>query len=134
MRSAPDHGEEGHMHVAQRQAGLTFLGLLIILVPFALIGYVIMNAAPAYIEAFNVGDAVTSLRKDIDLRERSRDEIYTILKKRLDVNDIKNVAKEDVTIQKTVNSTTVNVDYEVKVPLFGNIALALSFHKSVVLR
>jgi len=122
------------MHVAQRQAGLTFLGLLIILVPFALIGYVIMNAAPAYIEAFNVGDAVTSLRKDIDLRERSRDEIYTILKKRLDVNDIKNVAKEDVTIQKTVNSTTVNVDYEVKVPLFGNIALALSFHKSVVLR
>jgi len=93
-----------------------------------------MHAAPAYIEAFNVGDAVTSLRKDIDLRERSRDEIYTILKKRLDVNDIKNVAKEDVTIQKTVNSTTVNVDYEVKVPLFGNIALALSFHKSVVLR
>jgi hypothetical protein len=81
-----------------------------------------------------VGDVVNSLKKEPDLKERSREEIYTMIKKRLDVNNISSVDKEDVRIQKTVNDVTVKIDYEVKVPLFWNVALALSFQKSAVVR
>jgi hypothetical protein len=57
-----------------------------------------------------------------------------MIKKRLDVNDIHSVDKDDVKIQKTVNDVKVAIDYETRVPLFGNVALALSFHKSAVMR
>ena len=122
------------MHRTQSQAGLTFIGLLLILIPVGLAVYIILMVAPVYIEAFSVGDVISSLRKEYDLKEKSRDEIYNIIKKRLDVNDISSVNKDDIKITKTPNEVSVAVDYEVKVPLFGNVALALTFHKAGVVR
>ena len=122
------------MHRVQNQAGITVIGLIFILVPFALIGYIVMRAAPVYIESLSVGDAINSLKKEADIKEKSRDEIYRMIRKRLDVNNITSVEKEDIDIQKTVNDVKVTVDYQTKVPLFGNVALAFSFHKNAVVR
>jgi len=122
------------MHRAKNQAGLTAVGLILILIPVGLAVYIILKAAPAYIEAFSVGDVVNSLKKELDLKEKPREEIYTMIKKRLDVNNISSVDKEDIKIQKTVNDVTVTIDYEARVPLFWNVALALSFHKNAVMR
>ncbi|MGE3538931.1 MAG: DUF4845 domain-containing protein [Candidatus Tectimicrobiota bacterium] len=122
------------MHWAQHQRGVTLIGLLIILAPFVLLGYVLMCAAPAYIEAYSVGDALNSLKKEFDLKEKPTGEIYNLLRKRFEVNDIRSIQKEDVKIHKTPNDVSVSVDYETKVPLFGNVALALSFSKKAVIR
>jgi len=122
------------MHRVKNQAGLTAIGLILILIPVGLAVYIILRAAPAYIEALSVGDVVNSLKKEMDLKEKSREEIYTMIKKRLDVNNISNVEKDDIKIQKTVNDVTVTIDYEARVPLFWNVALALSFHKRAVVR
>jgi hypothetical protein len=120
------------MHRLQNQAGITVIGLIFILVPFALIGYIVMRAVPVYIESLSVGDAINSLKKEADIKEKSRDEIYRMIRKRLDVNNITSVEKEDIDIQKTVDNVKVTVDYQTKVPLFGNVALAFSFHKNAV--
>jgi hypothetical protein len=122
------------MHRAKHQAGLTAIGLILILIPVGLAVFVVMKVAPVYIEALSVGDVVNSLKKELDLKEKSREEIYTMIKKRLDVNNISSVDKDDIKIQKTVNDVKVAIDYEANVPLFGNVALALSFHKSAVMR
>ena len=122
------------MHRVKNQAGLTAIGLILILIPVGLAVYIILRAAPAYIEALSVGDVVNSLKKEMDLKEKSREEIYAMIKKRLDVNNISSVEKDDIKIQKTVNDVTVTIDYEARVPLFWNVALAFSFHKSAVMR
>jgi hypothetical protein len=122
------------MHRVKNQAGLTAIGLILILIPVGLAVYIVMKVAPAYIEALSVGDVVNSLKKELDLKEKSREEIYTMIKKRLDVNNISSVDKDDIKIQKTVNDVTVTIDYEARVPLFWNTALAFSFHKSAVMR
>jgi hypothetical protein len=122
------------MYGAKRQAGLTAIGLMLILIPVGLAVFIVMRVAPVYIEAFSVGDVVHSLKKELDLKEKSREEIYTMIKKRLDVNNVSSVDKDDIKIQKTVNDVKVAIDYEARVPLFGNVALALSFHKNAVMR
>ena len=122
------------MHRVQNQTGITVIGLMLIIIPFALIGYVVLRAAPVYIEALSVGDAINSLKKEMDLKEKSRDEIFRMVKKRFEVNNITSVGKDDIEIQKTVNDVKVTVDYEAKVPLFGNVALAFAFHKNAVVR
>ena len=120
------------MQRAKHQAGLTAIGLMLILIPVSLAVYIVMRAAPAYIEALSVGDVVNSLKKELDLKERSREEIYTMIKKRFDINNISSVNKDDIKIQKTVNNVTVTIDYEARAPLFWNVALAFAFHKSAV--
>ena len=122
------------MHRTKNQAGLTAIGFILILIPVGLAVYIFMKAAPAYIEALSVGDAINSLKKELDIKEKSREEIYSMIKKRLEVNNITSVDKDDIKIQKTINDVTVTVDYETRVPLFWNVALALSFHKRAVMR
>ena len=135
MASRRDSGpaKEIDMHRVQNQAGITVIGLIFILVPFALIGYIIMRAVPVYIESLSVGDAINSLKKEPEIKEKSRDEIYKMIRKRLDVNNITSVEKDNIDIQKTVNDVKVTIDYQAKVSLFGNVALAFSFHKSAVM-
>ena len=123
------------MHRVKKQAGLTAIGLILILIPAGLAVYIILRVAPAYIEALSVGDVVNSLKKELDLKEKSRDEISKIIQKRLyEINNVSSVDRDDIKIQKTVNDVTVTIDYEARVPLFGNAALALAFHKRAVIR
>jgi len=122
------------MYSAKNQAGLTFIGIVLILIPIGLLAYMIMKAIPAYIESYSVGDVVNSLKKEIDLRDKSKEEIYKMIQKRFEVNDIHSVGKDDIKIQKTPTEVSVTIDYEARVPLFSNAALALSFHKSAVVR
>src|SRR5919197_294325 len=110
--------KEMDMHRVKHQAGLTAIGLILILIPVGLAVYIILRVAPVYVEALSVGDVVNSLKKEMDLKEKSREEIYTMLKKRLDVNNITSVDKDDIKIQKTVNDVTVPIAYEARAPLF----------------
>jgi len=122
------------MYSTRNQAGFTFIGIILILIPIGFVAYIVMRAVPAYIEAYNVEDVVKSLKKEIDLKDKSKEDIYKMIQKRFDINDIHSVRKEDIKIQKTLNEVSVTVDYEARVPLFSNVALAFSFHKSTVLR
>ena len=123
------------MHRVKNQTGLTAIGLILTLIPVGLAVYIILRVAPVYIEAWSVGDVVNSLKKELDLKEKSREEISKMIQKRLyEINNVSSVARDDIKIQKTVNDVTVTIDYEARVPLFGNVALALDFHKRAVIR
>jgi len=123
------------MHRVKNQTGLTAIGLILTLIPVGLAVYIILRVAPVYIEAWSVGDVVNSLKKELDLKEKSREEISKMIQKRLyEINNVSSVARDDIKIQKTVNDVTVMIDYEARVPLFGNVALALDFHKRAVIR
>ena len=122
------------MHSVKTQAGLTFFSSLLIFILVGFILYLFMKTVPAYIEAYSVGDVVNSLKKEIDLKDKSKEDIYKMIQKRFEANDIHSVGKDDIKIQKTPSEVSVTVDYEARVPLFSNIELALSFHKSAVVR
>jgi hypothetical protein len=123
------------MHRVKNQTGLTAIGLILTLIPVGLAVYIVLRVAPVYIEALSVGDVVNSLKKELDLKEKSREEISKLIQKRLyEINNVSSVARDDIKIQKTVSDVTVIIDYEARVPLFGNVALALDFHKRAVIR
>lgn len=122
------------MYSTRNQAGLTFLGIILVLIPIGFVAYIIIRAVPAYIEAYSVGDVVSSLKKEVDLKEKPKEEIYKMIQKRLDINNVQSVTQENIKIQKTPTETSVTIDYETRIPLFGNAALALQFNKSAVLR
>lgn len=122
------------MRSTQNQAGWTFIGVILVLLPVAFLVFIFMKIVPAYIEAYSVGNVVNSLKQEINLKEKSKEEIYKMLQKRFEANNIRSVEKNDIKIQKTPSEVLVTIDYEARVPLFSNVALALSFHKRAVAR
>ena len=122
------------MYKIRKQAGWTFIGVIFSIIPLAVLGYIVMKSVPPYLESFNVASAVNSLKKETDLKDKPKEEIYRLLQKRFEINDVHSVEKDHVKIQKAPTETSITIDYESRVPLFSNIALVFTFHKSAVLR
>jgi hypothetical protein len=120
------------MESMRRDAGITAIAILIILVLIGFAIFIVFRAAPVYIEAYNVSNALQGLQKDLEIRSKSVPEIREQLKRAFEVNDVSSVdLKNDVEITKNGQQISVMIDYEVVKPLFGNVSLLFDFNKSL---
>lgn len=119
------------MQTLKSQQGMTAIGWLIVL---GLIGFFVLLAlrmTPAYLEYFTVKSALESLQNEPGITQKTPSEIRSMLGKRFDVNDVKNVSSKDVSIDNQSGRLNVGVDYEVRVPVLGNVDAVMKFDHSV---
>jgi len=119
------------MQMKNKQKGLTAVSITALLVVFAFIAVILLKIMPVYFDAFKVGSVVSGLKEERGLGDKSNNEIITIIMKRLDVNMVSDVTKDDIFIEKTKNEVFVEVEYEVRKQMFGNLDVVVSFKKSV---
>ena len=117
--------------MAKQQQGITFIGVVFVLVLFGTLLLLLFRLAPIYIESFSVSSSMDSLSEDVALEPLNRDQIRTILQRRFNINDVSHVKPEDVHIRETGGGLLITVDYEARVPLIGNLDAVASFHKQV---
>ena len=115
------------MYRTRQQDGVSVLSIIFGFVGVGLLVVLAFKIVPVYIEHYSVVTSLKSLEKELDAKSKSKRELMTMLKKRLDINDVRRVSKEDITINKRPRQTTIRVDYEVLVPLVSNVALLLTF-------
>ena len=119
------------MQTLKSQQGMTAIGWLIVL---GLIGFFVLLAlrmTPAYLEYFTVKSALESLQNEPGITQKTPSEIRSMLGKRFDVNDVKNVSSKDVSVDNQSGRLNVGVDYEVRVPVLGNVDAVMKFDHSV---
>lgn len=113
-------------HTKMKGASLPTFALLLVvggfLVMFAL------KIIPMYMEFGNVKSAMEGLKEG---EYSSANEVRESLRKRLDVNYVSNVGKDDVSISSSDRGYHVEVDYYVEKPLFGPISLTGNFTHAV---
>jgi hypothetical protein len=110
------------------------LGVIGWLVVLALIGFAVLvgfKLGPVYLEYYTVRSSIDSLGKEENLANKSPGQIWVLLNRRFDMNDVKSVDKEHVSILQRPDQTIVSVDYEVKRHLLGNVGILLSFSDKV---
>ena len=117
------------MRSIRQQTGMTAIATLIVLVLVAFAVYLALKLVPVYLEYFSVVSSVNSLNDDPDLGQKSTATVRDLLKRRFDINDVKRVQAKDVKIKRSGSQTMVEVDYEARVPIVGNIDLLISFKK-----
>jgi len=115
------------------QKGVSLFGALIFLIAavFALIFAAQM--VPAYIEGYSVGKTLQSLLSESKDNVATEDKIRTLLMRRFNVNDVKNVKAQDITVKFSAGKTVVRVNYEVRGSLVANTDIVTRFDKSVEL-
>lgn len=119
------------MQLKNKQKGLTGVSIVVMLVVIAFISIIFLKIMPIYFDAFKVGDVVSSLKAERGLGDKGNREITSMILKRLDVNQVSDVTKEHIFIEKTKNDIFIDVEYEVRKPMFGNLDVIVSFKKSV---
>ena len=119
------------MRTIRQQQGLTPIATIAMLILVAFAVFLLFKMVPVYLEYFSVASSVNSLKDVTDLGQKSRDEVRELLKRRLEINDVKRVKPEHIKITRSGSATTVAVAYEARVPLLGNIDLISTFDKTV---
>lgn len=114
------------------QRGMTAISMLVIA---CLVGFVVMIAiklAPTYFAHFKVQAALKNLPTDSRAEGASDREIKELILKKLDVDDVDFVKSEDIVITKSSSGRTVAIDYEARVPMFGNVDAVVKFDKNSI--
>jgi len=119
------------MQLKNKQKGLTGISIMALLVLIAFVAIIFLKIMPVYFDSFKVGDVVSGLKEERSLGDKTSNEIKTMIMRRLDVNMVSDVTKDDIFIEKIKNEVLVDVEYEVRKNMFGNLDVIISFKKSV---
>lgn len=117
------------MRTLRQEAGMTPLTAIVVVILVLFMVFLGLKLAPVYLEYFNVVSSVNSLRDDPDLGRKNTATVLGLLKRRFEINDVKRVKSNNVKITRSRNKTIVEVKYEARVSIVGNIDLIASFEK-----
>lgn len=111
------------------QRGMTYLGMLMLMVVIAVVAIAAIKVMPLYLENFKVQSSLKSLAEETRNNHDpvTAPELERLLLNRLSVNDVEHVGKDDIAITKENGRTVITVSYEARVPLFYNIDLVARF-------
>ena len=115
------------------QHGMTGIAIAMILMMVGFFAFIGLKLFPIYMESFKVNSALSSLATDKTLATSPTRTIVTKLMKRLDIDDVDNVTRKEISVEKTSNGVMVYVEYEVEKPLTQNMSIIVYFDKEVEL-
>lgn len=119
------------MKTLKRQHGLSFLAWLIIICMAGVMVITGIKLAPVYLEYYTVAKILEQMQAEPSLRGAQKPEIASSFVKRLDVSQAK-LPKNSYKLTKIHNKNgfLLEVEYEVRRPLFGNLSIIASFKRS----
>jgi hypothetical protein len=121
------------MQTLQKQKGLTFISWLIIFIMAGFLVYVVLNIIPVYIDHFAIEATLESVKQDPLSASKSSRELRDTISKRLDVNNIRHVTRDDIKIVRSGKKTKIQISYEVVRHIVYNISLIMTFDEQVEL-
>ena len=121
------------MKVMKRQDGVTPITVTLGVLLAGIAIMLVFKLVPVYMENFGVVSSLKSLEEEGGMHKRPKAELLKFLQRRLDINDVRRVQTEDITINKRPRETTIRVEYEVVVPLISNIDFLLTFDQVATL-
>lgn len=119
------------MQTLKTQRGMTAIGWIIVLGLIAFFVLLALRLTPGYLEYFSVASSIESLENEPGITEKTPPEIRSLIDKRFQVNDVKTVTGKNVKIENKGGRLTISVEYEIRVPVMGNVDAVSKFNKSV---
>jgi Domain of unknown function (DUF4845) len=104
------------------QRGMTFWGTLVVLSALLLLGTVGMKTLPAYLEFNAVKTAIKKIGRDSGSGATKKD-VVDAFNRQASIDNIDSIKGAELSYEGGV----VSANYQVVVPLFGNISILLDF-------
>lgn len=123
------------MKIIKKQQGVTMITIAMGLMLLAFFVMIAVTIWPVYMENFSVNSHLSRMAEDSKAKSMTPAEILKTLQKRFGVDDVKSVSREDISITgEPGQGYEIEVDYEVRKNLMGNVDLVIFFNKVVEIK
>ena len=113
---------------------MTLIGWILTFLLAAVIAIVALKLIPVYLDGYKVYQSMASLAEDDSARGKNATELRKLLMKRLDINMVTDVTSDNITFSNQGGKIAVEVDYEVRRQMFGNLYAVVVFNKTVEIK
>ncbi|MCK5789330.1 MAG: DUF4845 domain-containing protein [Ketobacter sp.] len=122
------------MHINKnKQMGASMYVTLFIILMLIFGAVTVMKLWAPYFDDMAVKTALKNIAEEQKTRTMAPNEIRSTINKRLQVNGVE-LAKEEIVIKKEDGEVTIDILYERRVPMYGNIDAVLKFSHSAVVQ
>ena len=115
------------MSLPNQQKGMTGIGWLLTIAVFMMFMLMLIKIAPAYIDQFNVSSVLSSLKNEPGIGNMSGGDVANTIMKRLDINMVKDVTRDDIYITQQNGKRIIEIEYQVQRNMLGNIDVLIHF-------
>ncbi|CAD7850879.1 MAG: hypothetical protein [Olavius algarvensis Gamma 3 endosymbiont] len=116
-----------------RQRGLSSLGWIAVAGFFGLLLISFFKVFPMYYDNFKVKTALEGVQSDNSIDPKSKRAIWDGLSKRLYINEVRSITRENVTMVRKDGETTITVTYETRDDYIANLFIGARFTESIVI-
>ena len=121
------------MNSKHRQRGMSSFGWIAVFGIFAILLLLFFKVFPMYYSNLQVKASLEGLAEDTQIDSKSKRAIWDGLQKRLFINEVRYIKRENVKMERKDGKTTVTVDYEVRDSYIGPLFIGAHFVESVVI-
>jgi hypothetical protein len=115
-----------------RQRGMTFIGILILVVVVGAWVYAGIRLVPKYLEYVRVASTLEKVRDEFDANPGSTEfMLRKAIERHFDIEMVDVIGANDIEIKKEDGVFKMRANYEDTVPLVYNVSFLLTFDKTV---
>ncbi|CBL44519.1 Hypothetical protein HDN1F_09360 [gamma proteobacterium HdN1] len=115
------------------QRGQSSWGNIVLVLALIFFALTMMKLWSPYYDDFAVSKALENMGNESGTSAMSATELRDTLNKKLQISGVE-LKKEDVVVDKSDAGVRLNVTYERRVPLYGNIDAAIRFHHELQIK
>jgi hypothetical protein len=116
-----------------KQQGMTFISMLILLVIGGFFVLLAFKLGPIYIENYQVKSALASLKNEPGAAGKSPQELRILIDRKLYINEVRSFDPKQFKVKNVDGKKTVEIKYEVREPILGNVDALVKFFEKVEL-
>jgi|SRR5450830_394332 len=115
----------------QKQRGITFIGLVLMIAGGLFIAIIAMKLIPSYIEFFAVKKAIARISNDSEFNNMTKTEIADAFQKSASIDYISSISGKDLSVTKNESGKQViSAEYQKVIPLVANVSALIDFSAS----
>ena len=122
------------MRMKKRQAGMTTLGLIILVAFVGVFAFGGIRLTPVYLNYMKIVGIVDGVREEFDGTGASGSAIRKSLSRRFDIESAGEITARDIKVTKVDGGYEVTAAYSHKAPFVANISFVVDFDKRALIR
>ena len=115
-----------------RQQGMTFLGILVLVIVVGAWVYAGIRLVPKYLEYMRIAATLEKVRDEYDSNPGTTEfMLRKAVERHFDIEMVEIVSSNDIQIKREGGTFTMRAVYDDTVPLVGNVSFLVEFDKTV---
>ena len=103
------------------QQGMTAIGFVFLMMLLGFVLLIFIKLFPVYVQHFKISAALKALPADARAQGVPDAEVRNLLLKKLSIDDVDHIKKEDIVIEKEKGFRTITIKHESRVHMLGNV-------------